>query len=214
MDGVVVDSSCMNSLNADALCMEEPTPTARADAASLSSSAHAPSIYDYHLAFHPSYSVPILLFRGRQPGMHVWTACCGIYCCPHLPHMFFAATLFIFQIISLTDRCTALSGGTLLEWRNMVAGLSEAYRASGSDNNTCWTFVTQQEHPTLREPWYCLHPCETAPRMQLLLHPAHGEPGQRQLMRPQLKYLLGWYSMVAPVVQLPCPLGLWMEGLT
>ena len=69
----------------------------------------------------------------------------------------------------------------------------------------------------LRTPWFCLHPCETGSRMQLLLHPENGEgvhgkhpEDSKKTMQPQLKYLLGWYSMVASVVQLPCPATLWM----
>ena len=38
-----------------------------------------------------------------------------------------------------------------------------------------WTFITQQEHPVLRRPWYAPHPCETAALMRLLLTSADAD---------------------------------------
>lgn len=35
------------------------------DCAALGNAAADVHLYDYHIAYHPSYSVPILLFRGR-----------------------------------------------------------------------------------------------------------------------------------------------------
>ena len=71
MDGIAVDLRGQDSLSAmleGAWCMEELASITSADATSLGSSAHAVHLFDYHLAYHPSYSVPILLFRGRQRG--------------------------------------------------------------------------------------------------------------------------------------------------
>ena len=46
--------------------------------------------------------------------------------------------------------------------------LAKPYREQVA-SNARWTSITQQEHPVLRDPWYCLHPCETAAIMRLLL---------------------------------------------
>ena len=71
MDGIAVDlrgQDCPSAMLEGAWCMEDLASTTPANATSLSSSAHAVHFFDYHLAYHPSYSVPILLFRGRQRG--------------------------------------------------------------------------------------------------------------------------------------------------
>ena len=172
----------------------------------------------------------------------------------------------------MCEAAAPCSGGTPLDWDKMVGDLAEAYRdhaAAGS--GTRWTFITQQEHPVLRQPWYCLHPCETAALMRLLLQTgkpfcgkpanAHDDNGQcqpplqedseedssvshaesvrssgervhpgcdsaahvtralfspdkqacclRDQEPPQLRYFSAWYSTVAHVVLLPCPISLW-----
>ncbi|CAL8464597.1 g4132 [Coccomyxa elongata] len=91
------------------------------DGAALGNGAADVHLYDYHIAYHPSYSVPILLFRGR----------------------------------SRTD-------GTLLMWEEIMEDLPEASRELAGADDGRWTFITQQEHPVLRTPWFSLHPCETA----------------------------------------------------
>ncbi|CAL8472263.1 g11805 [Coccomyxa elongata] len=101
------------------------------DGAALGNAAASVLLYDYHVAYHPSYSVPILLFRGR----------------------------------SRTD-------GTLLMWEEIMEDLPEASRELAGADAGRWTFITQQEHPVLRTPWFSLHPCETAALMRLLLAPA------------------------------------------
>lgn len=59
--------------------------------------------------------------------------------------------------------------GTLLMWKEIMADLPEASRELAGVDAGRWTFITQQEHPVLRTPWFSLHPCETAALMRLLL---------------------------------------------
>ena len=52
-----------------------------------------------------------------------------------------------------------------------------------------WDFVSQEEHPVTGKPSFFLHPCQTAAKMELLLHqPKHHCP------------LLSWMSMILPSV--------------
>lgn len=57
--------------------------------------------------------------------------------------------------------------------------------------------VTQQEHPVLGTPFYALHGCETAGLMFAMGH-CEDDPG----------YVLGWLSLVAPLVRLKLPVQL------
>ncbi len=57
--------------------------------------------------------------------------------------------------------------------------------------------VTQQEHPVLGTPFYALHGCETARLMATMRH-CEDDPG----------YVLGWLSLVAPLVTLKLPIEL------
>jgi hypothetical protein len=57
--------------------------------------------------------------------------------------------------------------------------------------------VTQQEHPVLGTPFYALHGCETAGLMATMGH-CEDDPG----------YVLGWLSLVAPLVTLKLPIEL------
>jgi|EP01046_Picozoa_sp_COSAG06_P053692 hypothetical protein len=57
--------------------------------------------------------------------------------------------------------------------------------------------VTQQEHPVLGTPFYALHGCETAGLMATLGH----DEGSSS-------YVLGWLSLVGPLVGLKLPLEL------
>ena len=59
--------------------------------------------------------------------------------------------------------------GTLLQWEQIVEDLPEASKELASEGASRWTFITQQEHPVLRTPWFAAHPCETAALMRLLL---------------------------------------------
>ncbi|KAL1558715.1 E2-like conjugating enzyme atg10 [Salvia divinorum] len=59
-----------------------------------------------------------------------------------------------------------------------------------------WTFITQEEHPELRRPWYMLHPCGTSEWMTLLLS---SDVSSAQDRIPREKYLLSWFSVVGQV---------------
>ena len=59
-----------------------------------------------------------------------------------------------------------------------------------------WTVLTQEEHPTLGVLAYTLHPCETAERMAAMLS-GGGDIGQSHG-----GYLLSWFTVVAPLLQL------------
>ncbi|BDA47292.1 probable ubiquitin-like-conjugating enzyme ATG10 at N-terminal half [Coccomyxa sp. Obi] len=104
------------------------------DCAALGNAAADVHFYDYHIAYHPSYSVPILLFCSR----------------------------------CRTD-------GRLLEWEEIMEDLPEASRELAGADASRWTFITQQEHPVLRTPWFSPHPCETAALMRLLLAAADAD---------------------------------------
>lgn len=69
-------------------------------------------------------------------------------------------------------------------------GNATAISANGpmSEEQT-WDFVSQEEHPMTGKPSFFLHPCQTASKMELLLHqPKHYCP------------LLSWMSMILPSV--------------
>ncbi len=52
-----------------------------------------------------------------------------------------------------------------------------------------WDFVSQEEHPMTGKPSFFLHPCQTATKMEMILHqPKHYCP------------LLSWMSMILPSV--------------
>ncbi|XP_038069017.1 ubiquitin-like-conjugating enzyme ATG10 [Patiria miniata] len=63
-----------------------------------------------------------------------------------------------------------------------------------------WTFITQQEHPILGRPFYCLHPCHTADLMTAVLK------ATSQTSTSHSNYLVTWLSSVGPVVGLALPL--------
>ncbi|XP_057782873.1 ubiquitin-like-conjugating enzyme ATG10 [Salvia miltiorrhiza] len=65
-----------------------------------------------------------------------------------------------------------------------------------------WTFITQEEHPELRRPWYTLHPCGTSEWMKLLLS---SDISAAQNRIPLEKYLLSWFSVVGQVFGIKLP---------
>ncbi|THU58792.1 hypothetical protein C4D60_Mb03t18180 [Musa balbisiana] len=67
-----------------------------------------------------------------------------------------------------------------------------------------WTFMTQEDHPYLRRPWYTLHPCGTSDWMKVLF----GSNAANNQPRP-LHYLSAWLSVVGQAVGLRIPLGLY-----
>mmetsp|Transcript_20907 Transcript_20907/g.29949 ORF Transcript_20907/g.29949 Transcript_20907/m.29949 type:complete len:242 (-) Transcript_20907:340-1065(-) len=84
--------------------------------------------------------------------------------------------------ITRDDVLTILLGGT--------RGNTTGTNANGSmTEEETWDFVSQEEHPMTGKPSFFLHPCQTAAKMELLLHqPKHYCP------------LLSWMSMILPSV--------------
>lgn len=72
-------------------------------------------------------------------------------------------------------------------WENSLSQLP-------NNQNNSWTFITQQEHPFLRRPFFHFHPCHTAELMKQVLH-------LQSSMSPGV-YLLSWLSSIAPLVHL------------
>ncbi|KAK6940389.1 Ubiquitin-like-conjugating enzyme Atg3/Atg10 [Dillenia turbinata] len=65
-----------------------------------------------------------------------------------------------------------------------------------------WTFITQEEHPYLRRPWYTLHPCGTGEWMKLLLL-ADAALAANGFTSEQ--YIVSWMSVVGQVVGIQIP---------
>ncbi|XVF81327.1 hypothetical protein PTKIN_Ptkin15bG0147200 [Pterospermum kingtungense] len=65
-----------------------------------------------------------------------------------------------------------------------------------------WTFITQEEHPYLKRPWYKLHPCGTGEWMKLLFLSDTAQPKSQMVVE---LYLLSWFSVVGQVVGLRIP---------
>ena len=63
-------------------------------------------------------------------------------------------------------------------------------------NSDKWSFITEDEHPILSIPYFCLHPCNTGKLMDTILEPNEGPAS----------YLLMWLSVVASVIKLEIPL--------
>ncbi|KAJ4954049.1 hypothetical protein NE237_030881 [Protea cynaroides] len=68
-----------------------------------------------------------------------------------------------------------------------------------------WTFITQEEHPYLNQPWYTLHPCGTSEWMKLLFL---GDDSLTKEGTAIQLYLVSWLSVVGQVVGLRIPLGM------
>ncbi|EOX93698.1 PREDICTED: ubiquitin-like-conjugating enzyme ATG10 isoform X3 [Theobroma cacao] len=75
--------------------------------------------------------------------------------------------------------------------------------SSKESPETKWAFITQEEHPYLKRPWYKLHPCGTSEFMKLLF--LGGDTGQPKLEVVLELYLLSWFSAVGQVVGLRIP---------
>ena len=59
--------------------------------------------------------------------------------------------------------------GAPLSWEETLSDLPEGSQEAARSGNARWSFITQQEHPATRTPTHCIHPCETAKLMSLLL---------------------------------------------
>ena len=62
-----------------------------------------------------------------------------------------------------------------------------------------WSFITEDEQPILRIPYFCLHPCHTGRFMETILQPGRAEG------EAAASYLLMWISIVSSVMRLDIP---------
>ncbi|KAI4365773.1 hypothetical protein MLD38_021731 [Melastoma candidum] len=65
-----------------------------------------------------------------------------------------------------------------------------------------WTFITQEEHPYLKRPWYKLHPCGTSEWVKLLLLSDTSVATRDDAVD---LYLLSWFSVVGRVIGVSIP---------
>lgn len=105
-------------------------------------------IWEYHIIYSPSYSVPVLYFNVRYPSGKTLT----------LEH--------VWNILNVNE--------TVLTEK--------------------WSFVSQQEHPILLQPFFYLHPCKSY-EIFTLAKDSNVNP------------IITWLSSIAPIVHLKIPLG-------
>eukprot|EP00899_Mesostigma_viride_P006591 jgi/Mesvir1/15933/Mv08256-RA.1 len=108
-------------------------------------------LYDYHIVFSASYGVPLLLARGYHPDGQPTTPC-------------------------EVEHDLGMGAG-----QGGPDGCQVGPDASCQMEIDRWRFLTQMEHPHLHQPWFGLHPCETAPRMALLLRTVGDVPARTAL---------------------------------
>jgi len=97
---------------------------------------------DVHIAYHPTYRVPLLLFRARP-----------------------AAGSCVTRDVTagVTGSAAPLSHDALLSL------LAAPLRRHADSSIPGWAYVTQVTHPVLIHLWASLHPCRTAELMRLML---------------------------------------------
>lgn len=105
------------------------------------------TIWEYHILYNISYSVPVLYFNVRD------------------------------------------SAGKLLPLEKVWETLKVPEKVLLEK----WSFVTQQEHPVFRRPFYYLHPCKSFELFRI---------SENSKVNP----LVTWLSSVAPIVHLHVPL--------
>ncbi|KAK7386222.1 hypothetical protein VNO78_26283 [Psophocarpus tetragonolobus] len=94
------------------------------------------------------------------------------------------------------------SDGQLLPFNNEIEKDLPGHTAKLRSESK-WTFMTQEEHPYLKRPWYKLHPCGTSDWMKLLFG------GDLSLNKNSFiieQYLVSWFSVIGQVVGLKIPL--------
>lgn len=139
-------------------------------------------LLDVHVVYHPSYQVPVLYFRLRLPGgspLTTWP-----------------------QVLRALPSLAAHIGGRHPE------DCEELVDTRGPGRHTV---VTHEEHILQGNPWFLLHPCQTPTLMSLLLSEGFGSPrgicdstqsSSKDTLSFGIRYLLAWYSIVAPVINL------------
>lgn len=105
-------------------------------------------------------------------------------------------------------------------WEEVCPFLPESLRESISVEDTqaaSWPFVTQEIHPGTGEPWFMLHPCQTAARMESLVvnnKYLQEESNTSQDRMQKRQYLLPWFCMVSHCMGLSVPPRFFQESLT
>lgn len=114
-----------------------------------------------------------------------------------------------YEVPVLYFRARRPCGRLLALWDEVATALPSIARAAAGQASTD-TFVTQEDHILHRTPWHLIHPCQTPTRMALMTGAGDGDIGGLAAASPQplsgiaaLRYLVAWFSIVAPVVGLP-----------
>jgi hypothetical protein len=120
---------------------------------------------------------------------------------------------------------TALFRGRRMDGRLLmlqeIAQQQPALRLCLESASSQWTVVTQCTHPVLGTPFLMIHPCQTSAIMELLVGakevPALAMAPQREQRAAvdgeddnrSSKYILGWFSMVGPLLGIRLPVATW-----
>lgn len=113
--------------------------------------AGSPHVYDISLTYHPGYGVPALYLKGRK--------CDG-------QRVTLMEVLEDYPLLApLVPQCsvTQLGSGSMKD----------------SDQPVPWQFISEEDHPLLQEPWFCLHPCGTSEVMASILPGHHQDCPER-----------------------------------
>ncbi|XP_031497214.1 ubiquitin-like-conjugating enzyme ATG10 isoform X4 [Nymphaea colorata] len=97
-------------------------------------------------------------------------------------------------------------GGQPLDWSTIKEDLPLSSVKMLDESR--WTFITKEEHPYLKRPWFTLHPCGTGDWMKLLFLDKVASVGRAACIP---NYVLSWLSMVGQAVGLKVPLDLLTE---
>ncbi|MCO5577739.1 hypothetical protein L7F22_031571 [Adiantum nelumboides] len=98
------------------------------------------------------------------------------------------------------------SDGKPIEWQDVLQMLP----AGLSNGNTKWTYLTHEEHPYLRMPWFALHPCGTSEFMGMVFSTSSVDCHQsdNNVSLPVTHfYTLAWLSFVSQAAALRLPKG-------
>lgn len=150
-------------------------------------------VLDLHIAYHPSYRVPLLLFRAR-PLAATRAAASG-----------------------------GSRGGAPLAHEALLELLAAPLARHGDPSVPLWAYASQLQHPVLGEPWAALHPCMTAELVRLMLAEGDGDDGggvgagggavaaaasaaaPPARRRELLRYMVAWFSAVGRAVGARAP---------
>ncbi|KAL7574936.1 hypothetical protein ACA910_010760 [Epithemia clementina (nom. ined.)] len=100
-----------------------------------------------------------------------------------------------FQCPILYFRVDHLNGAAETSRDMIVKSLSSQHHQNHVEDT--WEFVSVEEHPIHKSPYFILHPCQTQERMKILMQAT----GRRDANPPGFR-LLSWMSMILPAVGL------------